>query len=53
MREPWEDDRESNAVGERHQWAEDHGYMHGTCPEHGDFWTDSGDGCPHCESALT
>jgi hypothetical protein len=31
------------------QWADDHGYWHGTCPEHGGFWTDSGDACPHCE----
>lgn len=30
------------------QWAEDHGYWHGICPEHGHFWTDSGDRCPGC-----
>ena len=49
MREPYEENREDNAVSEREQWAEDHGYMHGTCTVHGGFWTDSGDGCPRCE----
>jgi hypothetical protein len=30
------------------QWAEDHGYWHGTCPIHGSFWTD-GTGCESCQ----
>jgi len=32
---------------ERERWAEDHGYWHGICPKHGDFWTD-GSGCENC-----
>jgi hypothetical protein len=32
----------------REQWAEDHGYMHYTCPQHGGFYSDTGEGCPSC-----
>jgi hypothetical protein len=32
---------------DREQWADDHGYWHGTCPRHGSFWTD-GSGCDNC-----
>ena len=32
----------------REQWAEDHGYAHYTCPVHGGFYSDTGEGCPSC-----
>jgi hypothetical protein len=32
---------------DREQWAEDHGYWHGVCKQHGSFWTDS-TRCPYC-----
>jgi hypothetical protein len=45
--ERFEMDREERGV--REDWADSHGYWHGTCRTHGGFWTDTGDGCPQCE----
>lgn len=39
-------------MSKREQWAEDHGYSYGICPEHGHFGTDSGNRCPSCRKVY-
>lgn len=35
-------------LSKRNEWAQMHGYVSYTCPQHGKFWSDSDDGCPLC-----
>ena len=35
-------------LSKKKEWAEDHGYISYTCPKHGTFWSDTGEGCPLC-----
>ena len=44
----FDDERLSTNPTDKEQWAEDHGYVHGTCRTHGGFWTDTGSDCPSC-----
>ena len=33
---------------DRREWAEEHGFQHGTCRLHGPFWNDADYQCPRC-----